>query len=335
MSSKKRSNPAGSGIVEVLPAISSIDDLIELCHSWTPPKRRRGNTQFYYRLRRLIDPLEKLQRMVGLHDIKHTILSQLLYFLQGLNDDKLDMLHTVIQGPPGVGKTKLARILGEIYLSIGVLKSSAFVIARRSDLVGKYLGHTADKTQSVIDSCRGGVLLIDEAYSLGHAGDNKDSFSKECIDTLNQNLTENCNNFMCIIAGYENALNECFFSSNEGLARRFTFRYTLEPYKPDELYEIFLQMVRGDGWKIEIDPCKKGLTQSFFKDHEKLFPNSAGDLETLYLHVKLGHARRLIVSEEKRPRFLNIDDVLEGLKGFQSSRQSKLLPEGPPPFMYL
>ena len=88
-----------------------------------------------------------------------------------------------------------------------------FKIVKRSDLIGKYLGHTAAKTQKVIDSCKGGVLFIDEAYSLGNP-EGRDSFSKECIDTINQNLTENKANLLCIIAGYKDALDKCFFAYN-------------------------------------------------------------------------------------------------------------------------
>merc|ERR1711991_1200935 len=112
----------------------------------------------------------------------------------GFNND--DMLHTVITGPPGVGKTELGRILGHIYKGMGVLKKGHLKIVKRSDLIGKYLGHTAAKTQDVIDECSGGVMFIDEAYSLCNK-EGRDSFSKECIDTLNQNLTER-RDFLCI-----------------------------------------------------------------------------------------------------------------------------------------
>ena len=137
--------------------------------------------------------------------LKKTIFYQLMYFIQNLHDGKLDMLHTIIQGPPGVGKTELGKILCDLYSSLGVLKNKKYIIAKRSDLIGGYLGQTAIKTQAFIDKAKGGVLFIDEAYSLGDA-DKKDSFSKECIDTLNLNLTENKHQMMCIIAGYK----DCF-----------------------------------------------------------------------------------------------------------------------------
>ena len=89
------------------------------------------------------------------------------------------MLHTSIEGPPGVGKTKLGRILAHIYSALDIIPSKRFKRVRRTDLIGKYLGHTAHKTQEVINEAEGGVLFIDEAYSLGD-NENRDSFSKEC-----------------------------------------------------------------------------------------------------------------------------------------------------------
>jgi SpoVK/Ycf46/Vps4 family AAA+-type ATPase len=327
------------------PIIETIQDLINYFIKLTEPtpaptKRRRkvvvATQATPKNIKSVINSLQKLQDMVGLKDVKQMILSQLLYFLHGLNDGKLDMLHTVIQGPPGVGKTKLACILGEIYASIGVLQSNRFVIARRSDLVGKFLGHTADKTQSVIDSCRGGVLLIDEAYSLGHTGDNQDSFSKECLDTLNQNLTENREGFMCIIAGYEKALQDCFFSVNEGLTRRFSFRYSMKPYKSEELYAIFNQMITTDGWILETDTIKNGMSQTFFDKHASAFPHSAGDLETLYLHVKLAHARSLTSNKSNtQPRYITMIDIEKGFQAYLQVRQENTIAKGPPIHMYL
>lgn len=294
-----------------VPKIQTLDDLITYAESFPSKRSRNAEAKNY---RGLVRPLEHLRDLVGMEDVKQSILSQILYFLQGLHDGKLDMLHTVIQGPPGVGKTELARILGDIYTSMGILRSSKFVIARRSDLIGKYLGHTADKTQTIINKSRGGVLLIDEAYSLGNGGEG-DSFSKECLDTLNQNLTENKHNFMCIIAGYEKSLNECFFAANEGLQRRFTFRYTLRPYTAQQLHEIFVKMVGREKWELSSD-----VSSSFFENHIKDFPNSAGDMETLLFQSKLCHASRLMTDSSAKMRVMTLQDVGSGFKNMSKSQ---------------
>jgi hypothetical protein len=162
------------------------------------------------------------------------------------------MLHTVIEGPPGVGKTELGKILAEMYSALGVIKSNKFKLVKRTDLIGKYLGHTAEKTQSVIDDADGGVLFIDEAYSLG-AQDGGDSFAKECIDTINQNLSENKKKFICIIAGYPDELEKSFFGYNPGLHRRFPFRYSIEGYSSKELSQIFVKKLNDANWRMDID----------------------------------------------------------------------------------
>ena len=175
--------------------------------------------------------------------VKKNIIDHILFYLQKLDTGLNNMLHTVIQGPPGTGKTELAKKISKIYLAMGILKNDTFKIVKRGDLIGKYLGHTSIKTQKVIDSCSGGVMFIDEAYSLGNV-EGRDIYSKECIDTINQNLTENKSKFICIIAGYKSDLEDCFFSVNKGLGRRFAIRYTIDGYGGDDLFQIFKKIVK-------------------------------------------------------------------------------------------
>ena len=196
--------------------INCIDDLLNLIDIYDSNKKYNINLS---RLSKIKSQLIELKNMIGLNNIKSQIINQLLYILNEYNED--NMLHTVITGTPGVGKTKLAKILGDIYHNLNIFKikkrkrnnNYPFKIVSRSDLIGKYLGHTSKKTQEVIDECNGGVLFIDEAYSLGNT-EGRDSFSKECIDTINLNLSEKKKNFLCIIAGYKDSLDKCFFSYN-------------------------------------------------------------------------------------------------------------------------
>jgi len=287
--------------------INNLDDLISLGKSYNPRKRKRYNIDLKT-LSYLIEPLQDLQSMIGLKSVKENIVNQIMYFLQNFHDGKLDMLHTVIQGSPGVGKTALGKILGRIYLNMGILKNDRFFIAKRSDLIGRYLGHTAEKTQRVINSCYGGVLFIDEAYSLGDK-EGRDSFSKECLDTLNQNLSENRNDFMCIIAGYENALKECFFSVNEGLERRFNYRFTIDPYDPEDLRLILIKLINEGAWKIK-EPITENLPVEFFKQHK--FKNQGGDMETLFVNIKMAHSRRVFTLEESDKKIITKEDLEKG-----------------------
>ena len=118
-------------------------------------------------------------------------------------------MHTVIYGPPGTGKTEIAKIIGAIFAKLGVLNKKQFKKVTRADLIAGYLGQTALKTRDVIKEALGGVLFIDEAYALGNP-EKKDSFAKECIDTL-RTISEHKDQLMVIIAGYEEELKKAFF----------------------------------------------------------------------------------------------------------------------------
>jgi len=314
---------------EINKEIKSLDDLIELGKMYDPLLKVRYNIDLE-KLADLVEPLEKLKSMIGLSNIKESIVGHVTYYLANLEEDTQDMMHTVITGPPGVGKTRLGQILGDIYYNLGILKGTQtkkrgrnskikdngyiFKIIKRSDLVGKYLGHTAVKTQKVIDSCEGGVMFIDEAYSLGNA-EGRDSFSKECIDTINQNLTEKKSNFLCIIAGYKDALDKCFFSYNEGLSRRFTFRYNIEKYTAEELKLIFHEMVEKLGWTIN----EKDIKTKFFEDNYSNFKNMAGDMETLLFNCKIVHGKR-VFCKPKEKKILTLEDIKNGFKRFNEGR---------------
>jgi len=311
---------------EINKEIKTIDDLIELGEMYDPKVKVKYNIDLK-KLSKLVTPLNNLKKMIGLDNIKQNIVGHITYYLANLEDTSSDMMHTVITGPPGVGKTELGKILGDIYYNLGVLQgnkkrkrfsakddSYTFKIIKRSDLIGKYLGHTAIKTQEVIDSCDGGVLFIDEAYSLGNP-EGRDSFSKECIDTINQNLTEKKTNFLCIIAGYKDALDKCFFSYNEGLSRRFTFRYNIEKYTTDELKLIFYKMVNNLGWEVKLD----NLDTSFFKENYSSFTNMAGDIETLLFNCKIAHGKRVFCKPKEKKK-ITITDIKEGFKIFNENR---------------
>jgi hypothetical protein len=335
-----------------LDKIRDIVDLINLGKTYHCKKNKEFNGINLRLLCNLVLPLTELQNMVGMTNVKEQMVNQILFFLQGFNKHRMcgtcvdcaynlpcarnteDMLHTVITGPPGVGKTELGKILAKVYKEMGVLSKGHFRIASRADLIGKYLGHTAAKTQSLIEECVGGVLFIDEAYSLGNP-EGRDSFSKECIDTINQNLTEK-RDFLCIIAGYKDELEKCFFSYNEGLRRRFTFRYDIKGYDGKELRDIFLTKVRKDGWTYNsmdlcIEPKEletlyknsaeyKNLTELFTKNKNN-FPNYGGDVETLFLNSKIVHSNRMVFGEPEKRRSLTLSDIQEGLEVYLKNRK--------------
>jgi hypothetical protein len=160
-------------------------------------------------------------------------------------------------------------------------------------------------------------MFIDEAYSLGHS-EGRDSFSKECLDTLNQNLSER-RDFLCIIAGYKDDLEKCFFKMNEGLRRRFTFRYDIEGYNAKELLDIFLLKLKNEGWTVDMDEMEK--LEKLFTDNKNNFPNYGGDIETLFLNCKIVHSRRVLFDDKKKR--LSLEDIKKGIEYFLKHRKSK------------
>ena len=269
--------------------LEDIDDFIRIGKNYDKGKYDVGLKRYNINFRtisKLVEPLENLKRMIGMNEIKKDVFELLLYQLQEFDDSK-DMLHTIIDGEPGVGKTQLAKILSEIYYRMGYCKKKKVKFVKRSDLIGGYLGQTAIKTQKVLDECKGGVLVIDEAYSLGNK-EGRDSYAKECIDTLTAFLSESPDTIVFMM-GYKEALEECLFAHNKGLERRFTYRFSIKKYKPEELKLILFKIIEEEDWAIE---DKSKIPDSFFIENEKYFPFNGGDMLNLFTKCKFTHSLR-------------------------------------------
>ena len=287
--------------------MDTLQDIIKLGNMYKKKRLYNFNHKLLYRI---VPVLKKLNRIIGLEEIKKKIVKQIKYILQDFHLLDNDMMHTIIEGPPGVGKTLLGEILAELYSIVYYDNDKPnFVKVKRSDLVGQYLGETAIKTQEVIDSCYQGVMFIDEAYSLGNP-EKRDSFSKECIDTINRNLSERKSDFICIIAGYPNQLSSSFFAYNPGLERRFMFKYTIKDYSSNELYEIFMKKVRDIEWSVDTEDNDK--IKRFFMDNHKSFKYYAGDVEKLLTHIKITHSDRVISLEYEYKTVIKIEDIERG-----------------------
>lgn len=234
----------------------------------------------------ILPDLLKLQELVGLTDLKNQIAMQIIFIVQGLNVG--EMMHTAIMGPPGMGKTTVCEIIARIYSKLGFLSENKVVMAKRSSLIGQYLGETAIKTMDVLKSAKGGVLLIDEAYQLGSHGGRVDSFSAECLNTLNQYLSENTRNFMCIVAGYKEQMYKAFFNANPGLDRRFPWKFNVTEYSSSDLAEVLEYQLREKNWTIHQDTDFKNI----FKKDRDLFKNNGGDTLVLFEKCKMAYAQR-------------------------------------------
>ena len=306
--------------IKINAEINNISDLLSLIDSYPDNKDTKYNINMKA-LHKIKEPLTDLNNMIGMKNLKENIVDQILFYIQNLHkqpDNKTktntDFMHTVIYGPPGTGKTEIAKIMGQIFSKIGILKKGTFKKVTRSDLIAGYLGQTAIKTNDVIKECLGGVLFIDEAYSLG-SSEKRDSFSKECIDTLCEALSDHKDNLMVIIAGYENELTECFFNNNQGLNSRFTWRFKTDDYSAEDLYNIFTKKVKNAGWDF-LDGGETNITVKWFEKNKSSFPFYGRDIETLFAKVKIAHSRRVFCLDEEFKTKLTIKDMDKGFEIF-------------------
>ena len=313
-------------------SVDTIKDLIELSNYYHCEMRKYFNGIDLKLLFDIKNDLEDLNNMIGLDNIKEEVVNLIIHLLLiidknnisnpvNLNQISSDMLHCVITGSPGCGKTTFIEIYSRILTKLGICNSGHIVKVKRSDLIGKYLGHTAAQTQKKIDEAKGGILLIDEAYSLGNP-EQRDSFSKECLDTLNQALSENKQDFICIIAGYAKALDSSFFAYNEGLKRRFPFRFDIQPYTPEELALILNKKIIGQNqYNIQfgLDELKK-IIKKYFRH----FVNQGGDMETLFLNININHNKRIFLLPVEEKNKLLFSDIKTGVEKFIKLRGAKL-----------
>ena len=301
--------------------IQDLNGLIKLIEDYPPDETKEYNINMEG-LHKIHTSLIDLNNMVGMKELKENVVDQILYYIQDLNKSG-DFMHTVIYGPPGTGKTEIAKIIGQIFSKLGILKKGVFKKVTRSDLVAGYLGQTAIKTRDVINECLGGVLFIDEAYALGN-NEKKDSFSKECIDTLCEALSNHKEDLMVIIAGYETELKECFFNYNQGLDSRFTWRFKTDEYKGEELHNIFLKKIKEIKWEVaDCDASEKKITKVWFEKNLDYFKFFGRDIETLLAKTKIVHARRVFCKPQTEKMKITMKDLEKGFELYLKNDEVK------------
>ncbi|HEY4553237.1 MAG TPA: stage V sporulation protein K [Bacillaceae bacterium] len=203
---------------------------------------------------------EEMNELVGMDEIKKMMKEVYAWIYINKKRESAGLkasqqaLHMMFKGNPGTGKTTVARLIGKLFQKMGVLPKGHLIEAERADLVGEYIGHTAQKTRDLIKKASGGILFVDEAYSLGRGGE-KD-FGKEAIDTLVKHMEDKQHEFILILAGYSREM-DYFLSLNPGLHSRFPLVFDFPDYNVQELMEIGRRMLGEKEYQLSADAEKK------------------------------------------------------------------------------
>ncbi|TCS93810.1 stage V sporulation protein K [Hazenella coriacea] len=267
--------------------------------------------------------MEELNKLIGLHQIKDFV-REIYAWLEigkrrkaaGLLAEQ-QVLHMIFAGNPGTGKTTVARILSHLLREMGVLTKGHLVEVERADLVGEYIGHTAQKTREHVRKALGGILFIDEAYSLARGGD-KD-FGKEAIDTMVKSMEDYKNDFVLILAGYSEEM-EFFLHSNPGLPSRFPIRLSFPDFMIDELMLIAELMVKEKQYRFSM-AAKEKLRAHLKREMQQ---NSAHFGNARYVRNIIEQAIRLQAVRLLSSKYVNRDDLMT-LRGedFQLDESAK------------
>lgn len=302
--------------------VSTRDDIDSRTDRWDPSTARsarevsaeslseRGNE--YLRAAQI-----ELDRQIGLTDVKLQVAklrsaAKLAKVREGKGlSAAARSLHLAFTGPPGTGKTTIARVVAQVYCGLGLLKTPSVIEAKRSDFVGEHLGSTAIKTSALIDSAMDGVLFIDEAYTLIQTGlSGGDAFGREAVDTLLARMENDRDRLVVIIAGYDAEIDR-FLASNEGMASRFTKRIRFASYNPTELGDIGRLIA-----KTRDSELTEGAYDELVSACEVLYRNqSADDTGALRREIDLVGNGRFVrnviesAEEEREYRLSERDDI--------------------------
>lgn len=249
--------------------------------------------------RTLDELLSELNGLIGLDSVKSKVNDLIIYqkvqkLRRGFNlPTTKSTLHLAFTGNPGTGKTTVARIVGRVYKKLGLLSKGHFIEVSRTDLIAGYQGQTALKVKSVIEKAKGGVLFIDEAYSITE-NDNNDSYGRECLTELTKALEDYREDLVVIVAGYKEPMKK-FFESNPGLNSRFNTLIEFPDYNAEELEKMLISMCNNNDYVIDDNAFT--IIREFLKEKvSKKDINFANGrlIRNLYDDLVMNHARRVI-----------------------------------------
>ena len=278
--------------------------------------------------------MEQLDSLVGLETVKKEVknLMNLVKVRKLRQENELPVppmsFHMVFLGNPGTGKTTVARLISGLYAAIGVLSKGQLVEVDRSGLVAGYVGQTALKTQEVIQSALGGVLFIDEAYSLSSGGEN--DFGREAIETLLKAMEDHRDDLVVIVAGYTGPM-EGFITSNPGLESRFNRYFYFPDYDGDQLLEIFKIQCKKNSYTLtpEAENAARDLFNELYEERSENFGNGR-DVRNCFEDMVIRQANRVAGMENPgRDDLIAVlpEDLQDKEESVESDHESEEKPE--------
>ncbi|HNV96063.1 MAG TPA: AAA family ATPase [Bacteroidales bacterium] len=277
--------------------------------------------------------IAELNSLIGLNEIKAQIQEHILYIKyiklrkeKGFNENEKLSLHCVFTGNPGTGKTTVVKLLGEIYHSLGLLSKGHVIEVGRTELVAEYIGQTAPKVKEAIDKARGGILFIDEAYSLFREDDSKD-FGKEVIEVLLKEMSDGNGDIAIMVAGYPVEM-ENFLNSNPGLKSRFSYYFRFPDYTPEQLKQILVQKAQELNLTITSDSLVEfdKIIVNQYRNRDKTFGNARFAVGLLN-EAKINMARRIMTHphpEELANEALSTIEKIDVLEIYPSQNQQEV-----------
>jgi len=279
------------------------------------------------------DSIKELNEMVGLDDVKKsitTMANQSRFFIErkkaGLRTSNVAAQHAIFTGNPGTGKTTVARMLGKIYHSIGLLSKGDVICADRTRLVGRYIGETEENMKAVLEEARGNVLFIDEAYNLYEGTADRKDYGAKVIDSLLTVLSQPNPDMVIIFAGYEKEM-DAMLNSNPGLMGRFPYKYRFNDYDADQLMEIALHLLAKDDYILS-DEAQVVLRQKIgdtLSQRTKNFGNARWVEQFIRNGIIPAMANRVTLDAVKDYQHILPSDIEEGYKKY-NPRMTELVP---------